>query len=1626
MKKILLAVLSLVLSALCFAGGGMQKPPTTNFLIDDRIRNTVAVDPDGYSSDLRFYVSTFGLQRYDGTPNNQDYAPLPKPASLIRFGIKNNGNGSGWDFTHLDIDAMDDLVFNQPGPINPNCYSEEDLASLNVHYSTMLTYTDQVDRPEAYMRYNSGTGSWASPVLYKDYNGGKHLIILNKSGCLMSVDVSRDDLTVDWKVDLRAPERSEDSDSYKFEFMATPVLLGNKLYIAGIKQIHVVDIMTGAISNSYTGLDMAEDDYFETPLVFDTQPAPHTSFYVISRKGRPYILSGGQLQPIETVEALGVSQSPPIIDSDGHVYFVTQGTAVPLLSFVAQENRTLGNDPSALLMQSVNLPIYGVAGIKSQILTDFTQNMYMLSDNYLIRLNELYDFNSAPSPIDPVTYSATNPADWIYSPYISDIGNATTFPGNHPLLSYHSESEKTMNYWINNSGSRNFGSEVENYYPTNAEQYDLSGCTIKELYACYSNAYNPPSVSIRMTHELTGRQTWGGIAPYITSFAPYQNALFGDECGGITSYDEALASMSVGFDPTLQDGEGPIPEMGYTKYMKNQNNIPTNNEVEETTVYIYGLNQTRGPYTYVNSYARENAMDTLPGSDIEVVSATFTNLLPNKRYRIAWQYPADSYTSCENIKIDNNTSMIILNGNPDLIVEDTLDDPDLTTSWDYPEPLHFNSVTLQDNAHWRIGENSQIRVSTLILGSGSIITVGDGALLSVGKTICNSTNGIAILDVDGQHSGLFKVSSNLELTEGSSLLIKGYNMRSPNYLLSTVIVKNDALLEMKSISTLQPSDLVSTSIGSLQNRGLVLINDCVECTSTYIDNFNDQLGQLKIKDNSDFGHFIWRVPSGSIQAPFYIGDSALTEPSKAKFTIQDAMCAFRSYENNPDYDVYGNIVVKGTAQCMVNNEATLFFRSGSKLDLLGNMEADTGAELIANRLPDRSPGTIRFDEGVYISGYKPDPDPSDADRHGDRIITDDYGKIEGVNQIYPRRLLNLHVSTSHPNNRRWDGMLINTYYPIGDNFELESNNHSIISGIDKIFVKGPGTAPSISGVDFVNCKYGVYFTKDDPFPNPRNLTVSGCKFMDCSYGIYLEDNHYTALLPSISANIMNCEFGDDDAQSGFNFVGIALRLVKNVKVNGCNFYRNGYGIMSLQSSVLVGGYYGPDDTPTEDTPCNFYNNEKAGINFEQSANNQSKSLVYRNVFSGDLSSQTVTSGIGIWANESVVDIIDNDFSNLGWHGMLVNGFNWNSNPDYHGFAANGFQNNQGSELIGDAASLSTSRTGLNVFNDAEFIETGIIPDDPLDNFEAWDKYILANLSNGIATMEGNIFVQYPYENRDRFYPSLEPFSFDRDMPASLYDTIIAGMNQFYQGLFDESIASMKQVVETYPDSSLTKLAIDYLYYATRASSEDYATLRAYLDLNIPSDNLASYIKKEEIKTKCIIKEEDYQTAISRLQLILNNPDTVADSLFAVIDQAYCYMSLATGGAKALPNISVKTPDFDSYMKFLAGLSTLSGESLQSVQPPPQVLRIESNYPNPFNPETTIRFSVPTDGKVQVTVYNIKGQKVKQLLNEQIAAGRHSVIWNGTDTNGRSVSSGLYFAKIEQGNTHRIHKMLLMK
>ena len=93
---------------------------------------------------------------------------------------------------------------------------------------------------------------------------------------------------------------------------------------------------------------------------------------------------------------------------------------------------------------------------------------------------------------------------------------------------------------------------------------------------------------------------------------------------------------------------------------------------------------------------------------------------------------------------------------------------------------------------------------------------------------------------------------------------------------------------------------------------------------------------------------------------------------------------------------------------------------------------------------------------------------------------------------------------------------------------------------------------------------------------------------------------------------------------------------------------------------------------------------------------------------------------------------------------------------------------------------------------------------------------------------------------------------------------------------------------------------------------------------------------------------------------------------------------------------------------------------------PYVTALQKNYPNPFNPETTIHYSLREAGPVKIEVYNIKGQLVRYLVNELKNAGNYTVIWNGKDEQGKNVSSGIYFYRMQTKNYSATQKMMLMK
>ena len=90
------------------------------------------------------------------------------------------------------------------------------------------------------------------------------------------------------------------------------------------------------------------------------------------------------------------------------------------------------------------------------------------------------------------------------------------------------------------------------------------------------------------------------------------------------------------------------------------------------------------------------------------------------------------------------------------------------------------------------------------------------------------------------------------------------------------------------------------------------------------------------------------------------------------------------------------------------------------------------------------------------------------------------------------------------------------------------------------------------------------------------------------------------------------------------------------------------------------------------------------------------------------------------------------------------------------------------------------------------------------------------------------------------------------------------------------------------------------------------------------------------------------------------------------------------------------------------------------------IKFLKNYPNPFNPTTTISFEIGESGKTKIEIFNVKGQKVTTLVDKEMEFGKHSVIWEGKDSNNRRVSSGMYFYKITVNGNEKTSKMLMLK
>jgi len=146
------------------------------------------------------------------------------------------------------------------------------------------------------------------------------------------------------------------------------------------------------------------------------------------------------------------------------------------------------------------------------------------------------------------------------------------------------------------------------------------------------------------------------------------------------------------------------------------------------------------------------------------------------------------------------------------------------------------------------------------------------------------------------------------------------------------------------------------------------------------------------------------------------------------------------------------------------------------------------------------------------------------------------------------------------------------------------------------------------------------------------------------------------------------------------------------------------------------------------------------------------------------------------------------------------------------------------------------------------------------------------------------------------------------------------------------------------------------------------------------------------------------------------------------------LRVAMAGATPLPSgsvaaIMVRMKSRESRLNFSAdAMLNEASQSIGAVEiaAVPTEFALAQNYPNPFNPSTTIKYQIANEGNVSLDVWNLQGQKIRTLIAKEQKAGYYSVVWDGRNEAGQTVSSGLYLYRVQAGSFVATHKMLMIK
>jgi len=241
----------------------------------------------------------------------------------------------------------------------------------------------------------------------------------------------------------------------------------------------------------------------------------------------------------------------------------------------------------------------------------------------------------------------------------------------------------------------------------------------------------------------------------------------------------------------------------------------------------------------------------------------------------------------------------------------------------------------------------------------------------------------------------------------------------------------------------------------------------------------------------------------------------------------------------------------------------------------------------------------------------------------------------------------------------------------------------------------------------------------------------------------------------------------------------------------------------------------------------------------------------------------------------------------------------------------------------------------------------------------------------------------------------------------------------------------QEVIQQYPSTKYAKAALSDLYALEEYLDDNYYDLKSYYSTN---QNILSNPELEKLAdfllNFCEIKLENWPTAIAWFENVIQNPESMEDSIFAIIDLGYTYLLMEQGGYKnaysgtMTEHIPESQKEYNDKRDYL--LSLLPGDQLSETMKQNITTlsggELLQNVPNPFKGNTQIWYKLENESSVQLNVYNYTGQLVKTFNDGTKSEGTHYIDFNAT-----GLKNGIYFYSISiNGQTTDSKKMSIMK